>query len=541
MLRRSRIFRHLFLDVAQHPNLIFRSFLKVLEHNRVNVTHILRRQGEAVGQEAFAIPADYTIFVSENDYAAISEFGEERVLASLSEQFNAFLKTPAARIYDTPYLQGVSFRLAIDGELGLERNEYYFAWERNSLVGVVGRLDLFVRGERVESFDVPMVPVLGIGTTREEHIRLDRAADREVYLPPGVSLWVTHEGGRLTLLNRSGSALPILVDAAPLPPDQVLPLRDGSRIAVGPDLCLRFVAEAPPKEGTPVVRRPTREDIEEVLGLLGVEQTAEPTAAPPGAGVQEPPPARPAGPAPRPASLAERGATETAPAPALARLEVVGSVLTTQMFEHIPGGALCLGRSSRCHIVLRAADVRPVHAELLLSQGRLYLGNRSGRRAVHYGFFDVPVQSGRRCRLTVGDPIRLGRFRLHLEPPFSPVGRGIREFFGANYLGNLIFGEPQGRLVVDLSASGPITIGRDETCDWVLASPYLWPRHAELVPRGGPLIRPVADALQGSRAVLFVNMQRVLDGGKSHVLRCGDYLVLGNLILRYTSSAMPSE
>jgi hypothetical protein len=578
MLRRSRLFRHLFLDVAAHPNLIFRSFTRTLESSRVELTGgtqavaaapspAASRRPRIAGDPTYAIPTEYTVFLSATDFTALTA-AEDAVRDDLIQQYRQFLLSPAGRPYNSPHNQNVSFRFAIDTELGLEPNEYYFAWPREILAGLVGRLDLYVRGERVETADVPEAAPLGIGATQSEHVRLDRIADADAFLPPGASLWIVHEAGRPTLLNRSHPSVPILVDGAALESHRSQVLRDGARIAVGPEICLVFTREAAgrdPKTAPPAVEARIHGTVQAPSPLMGedgggraaggLQSLHAPTAPTSGEDALRPPTRRSAG---------------------LARLEVIGSVLTTQMFDHAPDGILGLGTSSRCHIPLMGQGLRPVHAELLRGDGGLYLRNCSGRRSVFVGTLQTPVRPGARHPLALGEVIRLGELLLHLAPPSPIVNDRVARYFGTNYLGNLIFQEPQAQLVVDERDPRPIDIGRDDawawrsgstrrrvsprgagTGDaplerehsralslsanalvrtWRLASPYLWPNHARLVFFDGPTIQPHRDALRPlgtARSILFVNFRTVLLDGDAHVLVPGDLLVLGNLLIRY--------
>jgi ABC-type multidrug transport system ATPase subunit/pSer/pThr/pTyr-binding forkhead associated (FHA) protein len=174
--------------------------------------------------------------------------------------------------------------------------------------------------------------------------------------------------------------------------------------------------------------------------------------------------------------------------------------------EDIPDGGLVVGReAARCKMVMEHASVSAVHAEFSLQEGRVVLTDQSANGTFVNG---IRIKS---AELHDGDYITFGRytgksliFRSGLEPELKMEN-------------------------IDLSKDH-LVIGRDPSCDVVIAHPVVSKRHAEIVKQDGKSMIVDLGSINGT----FVNGIRV----KRHELQELDRVVIGPSELHFHGGAL---
>ncbi len=174
--------------------------------------------------------------------------------------------------------------------------------------------------------------------------------------------------------------------------------------------------------------------------------------------------------------------------------------------EDIPDGGLVIGRDpGRCRIVLEHVSVSAVHAQLSLKGDGVELVDRSANGTFVNG---IRVKT---ADLHDGDYITFGRysgksliFRSGLEPQLKMEN-------------------------IDL-AKEHLIIGRDPSCDVVIAHPVVSKRHAEIVRQNGKSLIVDLGSVNGT----FVNGIRV----KRHELQELDRVVIGPSELHFHGGAL---
>ncbi len=174
--------------------------------------------------------------------------------------------------------------------------------------------------------------------------------------------------------------------------------------------------------------------------------------------------------------------------------------------EDIPDGGLVIGRDpGRCRIVLEHVSVSAVHAQLSLKGDGVELVDRSANGTFVNG---IRVKT---ADLHDGDYITFGRysgksliFRSGLEPQLKMEN-------------------------IDL-AKEHLVIGRDPSCDVVIAHPVVSKRHAEIVRQNGKSLIVDLGSVNGT----FVNGIRV----KRHELQELDRVVIGPSELHFHGGAL---
>ncbi|MDR3676121.1 MAG: FHA domain-containing protein [Acidobacteriota bacterium] len=174
--------------------------------------------------------------------------------------------------------------------------------------------------------------------------------------------------------------------------------------------------------------------------------------------------------------------------------------------EDIPDGGLVVGReAARCKMVMEHASVSAVHAEFSLQEGRVVLTDQSANGTFVNG---IRIKT---AELHDGDYITFGRytgksliFRSGLEPELKMEN-------------------------IDLSKDH-LVIGRDPSCDVVIAHPVVSKRHAEIVKQGGKSMIVDLGSINGT----FVNGIRV----KRHELQELDRVVIGPSELHFHGGAL---
>jgi ABC-type multidrug transport system ATPase subunit/pSer/pThr/pTyr-binding forkhead associated (FHA) protein len=174
--------------------------------------------------------------------------------------------------------------------------------------------------------------------------------------------------------------------------------------------------------------------------------------------------------------------------------------------EDIPDEGLVVGRdSSRCKMVMEHASVSAVHAEFSLKEGRVELTDKSANGTFVNG---IRIKS---AELHDGDYITFGRysgksliFRSGLEPELKMEN-------------------------IDLTRDH-LVIGRDPSCDVVIAHPVVSKRHAEIIKQNGKSLIVDLGSVNGT----FVNGIRV----KRHELQELDRVVIGPSELHFHGGAL---
>jgi ABC transport system ATP-binding/permease protein len=174
--------------------------------------------------------------------------------------------------------------------------------------------------------------------------------------------------------------------------------------------------------------------------------------------------------------------------------------------EDIPDSGLVIGRDSmRCTMVLDHASVSSIHAKLTLSGGGVELSDSSANGTFVNG---IRVKS---AQLHDGDYITFGRYS----------GRSLIYRSGL---------EHQLKMEnIDLSKDH-IVIGRDPSCDVVIAHPVVSKRHAEIVKQNGKTLLVDLGSVNGT----FVNGIRV----KRHELQDLDRVVIGPSELHFRGGSL---
>jgi ABC transport system ATP-binding/permease protein len=174
--------------------------------------------------------------------------------------------------------------------------------------------------------------------------------------------------------------------------------------------------------------------------------------------------------------------------------------------EDIPDAGLVVGRdAARCKMVMEHASVSAVHAQFALKGGGVELTDQSANGTFVNG---IRVKS---TELHDGDYITFGRysgksliFRSGLEPQLKMEN-------------------------IDL-AKDHLVIGRDPSCDVVIAHPVVSKKHAEIVKQNGKSLIVDLGSVNGT----FVNGIRV----KRHELQELDRVVIGPSELHFHGGAL---
>jgi ABC-type multidrug transport system ATPase subunit/pSer/pThr/pTyr-binding forkhead associated (FHA) protein len=169
--------------------------------------------------------------------------------------------------------------------------------------------------------------------------------------------------------------------------------------------------------------------------------------------------------------------------------------------EDIPDAGLLVGRdSSRCPMVMEHASVSAVHAQFTVRNGQVVLTDQSTN-----GTFVNGIRI-RTTELHDGDYITFGRY----------AGKSLIFRTGL---------EPQLRLEHIELTKDHLVIGRDPSCDVVIAHPIVSKRHAEIVKQNGKILMVDLGSVNGT----FVNGIRV----KRHELQDLDRVVIGPAELHF--------
>ena len=163
--------------------------------------------------------------------------------------------------------------------------------------------------------------------------------------------------------------------------------------------------------------------------------------------------------------------------------------------EDIPDEGLVVGRDpARCKMVMEHASVSAVHAQFSLKEGKVELTDQSANGTFVNG---IRIKS---AELHDGDYITFGRysgksliFRSGLEPQLKMEN-------------------------IDLTKDH-LVIGRDPSCDVVIAHPVVSKKHAEIIKQNGKSLIVDLGSVNGT----FVNGIRV----KRHELQELDRVVIG--------------
>jgi ABC-type multidrug transport system ATPase subunit/pSer/pThr/pTyr-binding forkhead associated (FHA) protein len=174
--------------------------------------------------------------------------------------------------------------------------------------------------------------------------------------------------------------------------------------------------------------------------------------------------------------------------------------------EDIPDEGLVVGRDSmRCKMMMEHASVSAVHAQFSLKEGRVVLTDQSANGTFVNG---IRIKT---AELHDGDYITFGRysgksliFRSGLEPELKMEN-------------------------IDLTRDH-LVIGRDPSCDVVIAHPVVSKKHAEIVKQNGKSLIVDLGSVNGT----FVNGIRV----KRHELQELDRVVIGPSELHFHGGAL---
>jgi len=174
--------------------------------------------------------------------------------------------------------------------------------------------------------------------------------------------------------------------------------------------------------------------------------------------------------------------------------------------EDIPDAGLVVGRdSTRCQMVMEHASVSAVHAQFAVKDGQVVLTDQSTNGTFVNGIRVTTAE------LHDGDYITFGRY----------AGKSLIFRTGL---------EPQLKLEnIDL-AKDHLVIGRDPSCDVVIAHPIVSKRHAEIVKQNGKILIVDLGSVNGT----FVNGIRV----KRHELQDLDRVVIGPSELHFQGGTL---
>jgi pSer/pThr/pTyr-binding forkhead associated (FHA) protein len=164
---------------------------------------------------------------------------------------------------------------------------------------------------------------------------------------------------------------------------------------------------------------------------------------------------------------------------------------------------LTIGSSATNNLVITAADMKPLHAEILLQNDELTLKNLNPEYIV--GINDKPVSQSQ--KLQVNDVISLGQTKLQIITPGSEPKAKVSTKAVAD-----------SEWALEIHASWakqtrfPIKdhaiIGRDENCNITVPVSQLSRQHARLTPTGSFLLVKDLDSTNGT----FLNGERITQG-----------------------------
>ena len=174
--------------------------------------------------------------------------------------------------------------------------------------------------------------------------------------------------------------------------------------------------------------------------------------------------------------------------------------------EDIPDAGLVVGRdSTRCQMIMEHASVSAAHAKFAVKDGQVQLTDQSTNGTFVNGIRITTAE------LHDGDYITFGRY----------AGKSLIFRTGL---------EPQLKLEnIDLTKDH-LVIGRDPSCDVVIAHPIVSKRHAEIVKQNGKILMVDLGSVNGT----FVNGIRV----KRHELQDLDRVVIGPSELHFQGGTL---